>query len=148
MGKTVRDVLQESQSPILALQSEDFVFSALQKLAKVDVGAAMVFNKEGSLVGIFSERDYARKVELLLRPSRETKVREVMTQQVYVVEPDKSIEECLSLMNAEKVRHLPVVHGQEILGFISILDVARSLIQEKSQTVLPLQSYVSKTWPF
>lgn len=143
----VADILKLCTKPLVTVSPEDSVLEAIQLLARHDYGALMVVDK-GDIVGIFSERDYTRKVALLSRKSSDTKVKEIMSTQVCTVPPHFSAEDCLSLMNESQIRHLPVMENGSLLGFISILDVANALVKEKGKTIDQLKTYVSETWPF
>lgn len=145
--QTVKDILLKNSKPFLTIQAHESVLSAIQLLEKYDQGAVMVFEGK-SLVGIFSERDYTRKVALKNKNSSNTRVSEIMSRDICAIGPEKTPEDCLAMMNDGQFRHLPVVDGDEVLGFISILDVANSLISEKLKTIDQLKTYVSETWPF
>ena len=120
---------------------ESTVFDALHLLAEYDVGALVVM-QDGKLQGIFSERDYTRKIALQGRDSRHTTVREVMTPSVLVVRPDSDVRECMSLMSQRKIRHLPVVDGDRVTGMISIRDLMDDIIADDEMTIAQLQSYI------
>lgn len=143
----VSDILNLSSNPIVSIKPEDSVLEAIQLLARYDHGALIVID-QGKVVGVFSERDYTRKVALLSRKSSSTKVKDIMSTEVRAISPSHSAEDCLKIMNEGKFRHLPVMRGEEILGFISILDVANALIREKGDRINQLQDYVAETWPF
>lgn len=146
--KTVVDILSEHQCPACTIESDQDVYQALNLMAEKDVGALLVLRK-GQVVGIFSERDFIRKVELKGLKSKAIKVEEVMSQKVICVRPESSAEECLELMHANKIRHLPVItRSGELLAFLSILDVVQALLQEKMLVISKLESYVSQHWPF
>jgi CBS domain-containing protein len=118
------------------------VYEALQLMADKNVGALLVL-EAGRLVGIFSERDYARKVILHGKSSRETPVHEIMTRKVYRVRPDDSIEECMALMTARHIRHLPVMVGEQVVGVISIGDVVKEIIEEQGFVIEQLENYIT-----
>ncbi len=147
MHQTVEDILKLNEKPLITVGPNDTVLDAIQMLSHYDVGALMVFDNK-KLVGIFSERDYTRKVMLLKRESNKTLVKEIMSEQVTSIEPDCSLEDCLTMMNNGQFRHLPVMKGGAVMGFISILDVANTLLQQKVHTINSLKTYVSETWPF
>lgn len=139
---TVRQVLNRKGSAVWFTHPEASVFEALQLMAQKDVGALLVL-REGRLVGIFSERDYARKVILHGKTSRETQVSEIMTPRVYVVHPEQSMEECMALMTDKHIRHLPVVEGERVVGVISIGDAIKTIISEQEFVINQLENYIT-----
>jgi len=137
---TIRQIL-ERKPEIYAIDPDATVFDALQLLEEKNIGALLVM-KGPSLLGIFSERDYARRMILHGRASRETKVREVMTEKVFVITPETTSGECMVHMTDRRIRHLPVVEGGRVVGVISIGDVVRSVIDDLRFTVRQLESYI------
>jgi CBS domain-containing protein len=137
---TIRQIL-ERKPGIYAIDPDATVFDALKLLEEKNVGALLVM-KGPSLLGIFSERDYARRMILHGRASRETKVREVMTEKVFVITPETTSGECMVHMTDRRIRHLPVVEGGRVVGVISIGDVVRSVIDDLRFTVRQLESYI------
>ena len=137
---TIRQILARKPE-IYSIDPEATVLEALRLLEEKNVGALLVMNGE-LLVGIFSERDYARRMILQGRTSRETPVREVMTSKVFVITPDTSSGECMMHMTDRHIRHLPVVDGGRVVGVISIGDVVRSVIDDLRFTVRQLESYI------
>lgn len=136
---TVRQLLESRAADVWTTTPGATVFEALQLMARQDVGALPVVQGE-KLVGIISERDYARKGILQGKASRNTLVREIMTEQVIYVHPDHSIERCMALMNKHKIRHLPVLDdGQRLAGIVSIRDVVRAVIDQQRQTIQRLE---------
>jgi CBS domain-containing protein len=117
------------------------VFDALRLMAEKNIGAVLVL-AENDLVGILSERDYARKMVLHGKNSRETYVREIMTDEVVIVAPGWTCGECMALMTERHIRHLPVVDDGRLIGIISIGDVVRAIVQEQQTTITTLQSYI------
>jgi IMP dehydrogenase len=117
------------------------VFSALKLMAEKDVGALLVVSG-GKLAGIMSERDYARKVILLGKSSHDMMVREIMTEKVVTIQSEQTVEDCMGLMTARRVRHLPVVDGDKLLGLLSIGDLVKEVIAEQEQTIRQLESYI------
>jgi CBS domain-containing protein len=143
MKRTVARVLKEKESGAVFGTSPDAsVYEALQMMADKNVGALIVLD-EGRLVGILSERDYARKVILLNRVSRDTRVAEIMTDTVLTVTPDETVDDCMAMMTHRRIRHLPVVDGTEVVGVISIGDVVLSVIAEQRFMIEQLESYIT-----
>ena len=140
--KTVAQVLQRKALAVLGIGPEDTVFDALRLMAEHDVGALLVMDGE-RLAGIFSERDYARKVILVGKASRDTLVREIMTVDVHVVSPANTVDECMALMSDLRVRHLPVVDSARVLGVISMRDAVRATIDDQRFQIQQLESYIS-----
>jgi CBS domain-containing protein len=133
MKGTVGELLQNKGSDIWSINPQASVFTALQIMAEKNVGALLII-EDGRLVGIFSERDYARKVILKGRTSKGTKVRELMTQHVLYVTPEMKINDCMALMTAKRIRHLPVLKDSQLVGIVSIGDVVKSIISEQEIT--------------
>ena len=131
---TVRHILQVKGDDLWTITPDTTVYDALRLMADKDVGALLVMDS-GRLVGILSERDYARKVILFNKASRETLVREIMTTQLYTIHPDQTVQESMELMTARRVRHLPVVDGEQVLGVISIGDVVKDIIYQRRRTI-------------
>ena len=121
---------------------DDTVFQALQLLAEYEVGALMVMD-QGKLVGVVSERDYTRKIALQGRSSKDTQVKDIMTQQVMTVAPDTGTRKCMALMSEKKIRHLPVLEGVTVMGMISIRDIMDDIIADHELTINQLQHYIS-----
>ena len=138
--KTVKDLLKSKGYEIWAIWPRATVFEALEIMADKDIGALLV--TEGDrLVGIFSERDYARKVILKGRTSKDTAVSELMTQAVFCVNLDTTLEECMALMTSKQIRHLPVLSGEWLVGMITLGDVVKGIISEQEFTIHQLESY-------
>ena len=137
---TIRQILA-GKPDIYSIEPDATVLDALRLLEQKNVGALLVM-RGGVLSGIFSERDYARRMILHGRSSKETKVREVMTPDVFVISPDTTSGECMVHMTDRHIRHLPVVEGGRIVGVISIGDVVRSVIDDLRFTVRQLESYI------
>jgi CBS domain-containing protein len=119
------------------------VYDAIAKMAQEEVGALVVLEGE-SLVGVVSERDYARKVVLQGRSSRDTKIRDIMTTRVAYARPDQSVEECMATMTEKRIRHLPVMEGDKLLGVISIGDLVKSIMEEQQHVIEQLEQYISR----
>ena len=139
---TVRQLLQAKGHEIWSARPDTSVFDALQMMAEHNIGALVVLD-EGGLVGIFSERDYARKVVLKGKSSRETSVGEIMSQRVSCVGTDQTIDECMALMTDKRIRHLPVLEDDQLVGVISIGDVVRAVISEKEFIIGQLENYIT-----
>lgn len=140
--KTVAHILQGKGREVWAVAPADTVYSALQLMAEKGVGAVLVMDG-GRLVGILSERDYARKVILMDRSSKETPVADIMTSRVSVVPPEHSVEECMALMTDRHIRHLPVVSREEVVGVVSIGDVVKAAISEREFMIEQLERYIT-----
>jgi len=132
--KTVGELLQAKGHALWSITPDATVYEALELMAEKDVGALMVIDA-GKLVGIMSERDYARKVILKGRFSKETPVREIMTEKVVYVGPNDTIEQCMALMAEMRLRHLPVFEGDRLIGVISIGDVGKAIIAEQKHEI-------------
>jgi len=139
--KTVKEVLQQKGYDVWSIAPDATVYDALKLMADKNIGAVLVLDG-GNLVGILSERDYARKVILKGRFSRDTLVREIMTERVVYVRPDQTVEECMALMTDKRIRHLPVVQDNKVIGVISIGDVVKSIISEKETLINQLSDYI------
>ncbi|MCK5014552.1 MAG: CBS domain-containing protein [Candidatus Omnitrophica bacterium] len=145
MGKissAVRELLNLKGRDVWSIQPDKTVFEALKILAEKNIGALLVLD-DGKLVGIFSERDYTRKVFLLGKSSKETMVEEVMTEEVCFVTPDTNIEECMVLFTNKHIRHLPVMEADQLIGVISIGDVVNKIIREQKFAIGELENYIS-----
>lgn len=139
--KTVRQLLQAKGREVHSVVPDARVFDALKLMAERNVGALVVL--EGArLAGIFSERDYARKVILLGKSSHDIPVREIMTAKVITVHPGQTVEECMELMTEKRIRHLPVLEGERLVGMLSIGDLVKEVIADQEQTIKQLESYI------
>ncbi|MCK5365546.1 MAG: CBS domain-containing protein, partial [Gammaproteobacteria bacterium] len=127
---TVKQLLQGKGHDVWSLGPEDSVYDAIELMANKEVGALVVTDGD-SLVGVLSERDYARKVVLQGRSSKGTKIKEIMTSRVAYARPEQTVEECMALMTDKRIRHLPVMDGDELLGVISIGDLVKAIIEEQ-----------------
>jgi CBS domain-containing protein len=140
--KRVRDILAVKGYDVWSIGPSASVYDAMKLMADKGIGALLVL--EGAkLVGIISERDYARKVILQGRSSRTTQVREIMTSRVAYAEPEQNIEECMALMTEMRIRHLPVMESGELRGVISIGDLVKSIIAEQKFIIEQLERYIS-----
>ena len=140
--RPILDLLKKRAPVNWSLSPQDTVFDALQTLANHNVGALMVLDG-GKLVGVFSERDYTRKIALAGKSSRDTRVRDIMTANVISVAPAVRTRDCLALMGQKKIRHLPIVDGDKVLGMISIRDIMDDIISDHELTINQLQHYIS-----
>jgi CBS domain-containing protein len=138
----VNQLLDAKGRDVWSVTPDTFVFDALQLMAEKNCGALVVL-EEDKVVGIFSERDYARKVILKGKASKDTPVKEIMSAQVYFVRPQSSIEECMALMTDKRIRHLPVLEDSKVVGVISIGDVVRAVISEQEFTIKQLENYIT-----
>jgi len=138
---TVKQILAKKGSKVWSIDSDKHVYDALQLMADKDIGALLVY-KDGKVAGIISERDYARKVALKGKSAEETEVSEIMTPEVLCMSPDNTIEECMALMTNKKVRHLPVVEDDKIVGLISIGDVVNAIISQNEFVIEQLVNYI------
>lgn len=139
--KTVRDLLDVKGGNLWSVAPDQTVYEALALMAERHVGAVLVF-EGGRMVGIISERDYARQVILKGKASKDTPVREIMTARVITVEPDHGIDHCMAVMTDKRVRHLPVLAGDRVVGILSIGDVVKAVISEKQSHIEQLEDYI------
>ena len=140
--KTVSRVLRAKGDQIFSIGPDRNVFEALGEMSERDVGALIVM-EDGNVVGIFSERDYARKIILAGKSSHETAVREIMTSRVVFARPELTLEECLALMTDKRIRHLPVMQGEDLVGVVSIGDLVKGIIDDQRFLISQLEGYVS-----
>lgn len=140
--RTVRDVLESKGRKVWTIGPEGSVYEALAFMAEKDVGALIVVEDGGRVAGILSERDYARKIILKGASSRTTQVKDIMTSQVICVSPEQTLEECMALMTAKRVRHLPVLEFNRLAGLVSIGDVVKASIAEKESRINQLENYI------
>lgn len=141
---TVKQLLDEKGYHVYSIHPQAFVIEALQMMADKNVGGLLVVEGD-KLVGIFSERDYARRGILKGRSSKDTPVSEVMTKDVYCVNPNTTIEECMALMNERYIRHLPVVDKEKLLGIVTIRDIVHKIISTQKFTIRELEKYIYGT---
>ncbi len=138
---TVRQILARKGYGVKHIEPDASVLAALQQMAHADIGALVVL-EDGEVLGVVSERDYARKVILRGRNSDETRVREIMDDKPVCVRSTQSIEDCMHLMTEHRTRHLPVVENGQIAGLISIGDVVKAIIADREATIEELQQYI------
>lgn len=141
---TVRELLAKKGSEVWSVSPDATVYDALQLMAARNVGAVLVLD-DGELAGILSERDYARQVILKGKASRDTPVRDIMTTSVVSVSPDRTIDDCMALMTERRIRHLPVLRSDVLLGVLSIGDVVKAVISEKEFHIEQLESYIASS---
>lgn len=143
MPMNIRQVLQgKSVNALYSVTSDQSVLEALKLMAEKNIGAVMVVD-EDKLTGIFSERDYARKIILQDRHSDNTPVSDVMTPNVITIGPDQQLEECMIIMSDRHIRHLPVMEADKLIGIISINDVVAAIIRDQKTRIASLESYIS-----
>jgi len=140
--KTVKDILKTKRKEVWFVAPDATVFDALKLMGEKEIGALMVM-EAGKAVGIVSERDYARKVILKGRSSKETLVKEIMTSHMFSVKPENTVEECMVLITAKRVRHLPVFDKDTFIGVVSIGDVVKSIISEQERLIAQLSDYIA-----
>jgi CBS domain-containing protein len=141
MSDTVGSILRYKGDDVWSVSPEDSVFEAIRLMADKGVGALVVI-ADDRLVGIISERDYARKVILQGRSSREAKVKDIMTSPVFSVGPDYTVDDCMRIVTTKRIRHLPVVQGEKLIGVVSIGDLVRRVISTQGETIQYLQEYI------
>jgi CBS domain-containing protein len=139
--KPIATLLKNVHGQFWSVSPDETVFNALHLLAQHEVGALMVI-QDGKLVGVFSERDYTRKVALQGKNSKETTVASIMTSNVQTVTPSTGTRACMALMREKKFRHLPVVDGERVLGMVSIRDLMDDIIDDNERTISDLESYI------
>jgi CBS domain-containing protein len=141
--KTLKQLLEAKGRNVYSISPDARVFDALKLMADKSVGALIVI-EGGRIVGILSERDYARKVILHGKSSHDLEVREIMTSRVIAVQPGQTVEECMALMTEKRIRHLPVTEGERLIGVLSIGDLVKEVIAEQRQTIEQLESYIHR----
>lgn len=139
--KTVKHILESKSPAIHAIAPDASVLDAIALMAEKGIGALVVMEGE-RLTGIVSERDYARKVILLGRSSRDTKVSEIMSSKVFTVSSTKTVDDCMALMTERRFRHLPVVDSDKLVGVLSIGDMVKALLADREETIKQLESYI------
>jgi CBS domain-containing protein len=146
LHETVRAVLSQKGRAIWSISPDASVYDAVASMSEKHIGALVVLSA-GHLVGIITERDYARKVILKGRQSRETKVREIMSAPVLYVTPQQTIGECMHLMTSRQIRHLPVLEGELVTGVVSIGDVVNWIVTAQDHTIRHLHNYITGSYP-
>jgi CBS domain-containing protein len=143
--RTLRELLAHKGHQIYSIAPDASVFDALTLMAEKDIGAVLVLGAGGELAGILSERDYARKVVLRGQTSRDTPVSAIMTERVYCGNADQTIEECLAVMTAKRIRHMPVTDRGRLLGMVSIGDIGKAMISAQGFVIEQLENYICGT---
>jgi CBS domain-containing protein len=146
MKTAIRTLLQGKKQGLCTITPDAHVFDALKLMAEYDVGAVLVTKGE-QLVGILSERDYARKVVLHGKASHDITVKEIMTPRVVCVQPDRTVEECMALMTEKHIRHLPVIEKDRIIGIVSERDLIKEVISDQQFMIKQLESYMRSDYP-
>ncbi len=138
----VKDILRVKGSNAWSIASKATTYQALEMMAEKDVGALLVVD-DGNLVGIFSERDYARKVALEGKSSRDTLVKDLMTREVFTVTPDETIQGCMGVMSEAHCRHLPILENGKLAGVVSIGDIVNAIIEDQKVKIGHLETYIT-----
>jgi CBS domain-containing protein len=146
LHETVRSLLSQKSPALWSISPEASVFDAIESMSEKHIGALVVLSA-GHLAGIITERDYARKVILMGRGSRETRVREIMTAPVLFVTAEQTIAECMHLMTSRRIRHLPVLEAERVVGILSIGDLVNWMITAQEQTIRHLRNYIAGSYP-
>ncbi len=143
---TVRSILDVKGGTVWSVRPEMAVYEVLGLMAEKEVGAVVVVSGD-RIAGMFSERDYARKIVLYGKSSRETRVEEVMSAPVVTVKPDDTVQECMRVMTDHRIRHLPVVDGEALVGIVSIGDLVNAIISTQAETISQLSGYIAGKYP-
>ncbi len=139
---TIRELLAEKGDDVWSIGPDDSVLDAIQRMTEHEIGALAVVD-QGRLVGIISERDYARKLILEGKSSKDTRVRDVMTARVIYAQPHQSVEECMSIMNDNRIRHMPVMKDDQMVGMLSLKDLVKVIISEQQFIIDQLETYIT-----
>ena len=142
MEKVGKILEKKKGRKVWSISPDAIVYRSLELMSEKEIGALMVINDKGKVEGILTERDYARKVFLKGRSSKETYVKEIMTSELFAVNPTSSVEECMALITEERIRHLPVMDGDKLVGIISIGDVLKAIIEAQGIMIEHLNNYI------
>jgi CBS domain-containing protein len=142
----VQDILKQKGREIYSVEPDETVYNAIAKMADLNIGALLVM-QDDQLRGIISERDYRNKVILKGRKSKTTDVRKIMTDQLHCVDPKDTVNYCMMMMTEKKIRHLPVLNDEKVIGVISIGDVVKSIIDKQEMEISSLRGYISGGYP-
>jgi CBS domain-containing protein len=142
MGK-VKDILRDKGNTVYSVESTIMVIRAIELMCEKNIGGLLIVDS-GKLEGIFTERDYARKLILKGKSSMNTPISELMTKNPFTIAPDNTIEDCMDMMTSRHIRHLPVVEGDTLIGIISIGDVVKHIIEEQKDIIEHLENYISR----
>ncbi len=142
MSTSVKEILSGKSAEILSVVPDTSVYEALDLMARADISAVLVLEGE-RLVGIFTERDYARKVALRGRNSKDTRIRDVMTQNLLTISPTQDVDDVMAIMTENRFRHQPVVERGKLIGIVTIGDAVKAVMEEQRQTIAQLSSYIS-----
>jgi CBS domain-containing protein len=142
MGK-VKDILRDKGNTVYSVESTIMVIRAIELMCEKNIGGLLIVDS-GKLEGIFTERDYARKLILKGKSSMNTPISELMTKNPFTIAPDNTIEDCMDMMTSRHIRHLPVVEGDKLIGIISIGDVVKHIIEEQKDIIEHLENYISR----
>lgn len=144
---TIEAVLKHKGSIVWWISPDATVFEAIRLMAEKNIGALLVLNHQGRLLGIFTERDYTRKIALLGRSSKDTLVRDVITDKVVVATPHDTVETCMLLMTDNRIRHLPILRDDRVVGVVSLGDLVNWVIHVQTHAIEQLESYVTGQYP-
>jgi len=139
---TIAQLLNAKGKQIWSVEPKATIFEALEIMSEKGIGALLVM-EDGKLTGIFSERDYARKVILKGKSSKETPVGELMTKKVFYIDPQKTTNDCMAMMTAKRIRHVPVIEDNQVMGIVTIGDVVNQIISEQEVTINHLENYIT-----
>ena len=139
---TIAQLLNIKGDQIWSVDPKATIFEALEIMSEKEIGALLVM-EDGKLTGIFSERDYARKVILKGKSSKETPVGELMTKKVFYIDPQKTTNDCMAMMTAKRIRHVPVIEDNQVMGIVTIGDVVNQIISEQEVTINHLENYIT-----
>ncbi len=142
MGK-VKDILRDKGNTVYSVESSIMVIRAIELMCEKNIGGLLIVDN-GKLEGIFTERDYARKLILKGKSSMNTPISELMTKNPFTIAPENTIEDCMDMMTSKHIRHLPVVDGERLIGIISIGDVVKHIIEEQKDIIEHLENYISR----